>query len=200
MNIKTLFETKKNEPSDINEHLPVLYRLAERVNTITECGTRHGDITTAFLAATENTNKKVVSYDLYKSPIIDFFTTQPNFTFHQSDTLSISIEQTDLLFIDTLHTYHQLYNELVKHNSNVSTYIVLHDTTSYGEIDEPLYDINSDVKMSHLSEKTEKTGLKNAISDFLKTEQGQNWFIGQTFENNNGLTILKRITKTLFEV
>lgn len=193
MNLQELYIQKYNSPSDINEHLPVIYKLASKVNHITEFGTRHGDSTIAILAAIENTNKKLISYDLFKSNIINNFeAVTKNFTFIQNDTLAIEIEKTDFLFIDTLHTYHQLYSELVKHSKNITTYIALHDTVSYGDKDEPFYDPNADVKMSSLVQKTDKTGLRNAINDFLKTEDGQNWFVGQVFENNNGLTILKR--------
>lgn len=193
MDLQTLFIQKHQSPSDINEHLPILNKLATKVNHITEFGTRHGDSTIAILAGIDKTNKQLVSYDLFKSNIVNQLETMTqNFKFIQADTLTIEINQTDFLFIDTLHTYYQLYSELIKHSKNVTTYIALHDTVSYGENDEPFYDSNSEVRMSQLIQKTEKQGLKIAINDFLDTEDGKNWFIGQTFENNNGLTILKR--------
>jgi predicted O-methyltransferase YrrM len=192
MDIQSYYNNHKNTPSDINEHLPVLYRLAEKVQTIVEMGTRNGESTSALLAAIEGTTKKLTCYDLYRAPIVDRFESFSNFNFVLADTLKISIESTDLLFIDTLHTYHQLYNELVKHSGSVTTYIALHDTVSYGEKDEPFYDPNAEVKMSDLTEQTAKTGLIAAVNDFLTTEDGQNWYIGATYTNNNGLMILKR--------
>jgi predicted O-methyltransferase YrrM len=192
MDIQSYYNKHKETPSDINEHLPVLHRLAEKVNTIIEMGTRNGESTSAFLAAIEGTSKTLTCYDLYRAPIVDQFTTFNNFKFVQADTLKIDIEKADLLFIDTLHTYYQLYSELVKHSTNINTYIALHDVVSYGEKDEPYYDPNAEVKMSDLTQCTSKTGLIAAVNDFLATNDGQNWYIGDTYKNNNGLMILKR--------
>jgi len=192
MDIQSYYNNHKETPSDINEHLPVLHRLAEKVNSIIEMGTRNGESTSAFLAAIEGTSKTLTCYDLYRAPIVDQFEIFNNFKFVQADTLKIDIEKTDLLFIDTLHTYYQLYNELVKHSININTYIALHDVVSYGEKDEPYYDPNAEVKMSDLTQSTSKTGLIAAVNDFLATNDGQNWYIGDTYKNNNGLMILKR--------
>lgn len=192
MNIQDLYLRNVNTPSDINEHLPVLHRLASKSETIVEMGTRNGESTSALLAAIEGTTKQLVSYDLFRSPIIDQFLTFNNFKFIQGDTLKIDIEEADFLFIDTLHTYYQLYSELVKHSSKIKTYIALHDVVSYGTSDEPLYDPNAEVKMSDSIQRTKKAGLLTAVDDFLLTEEGNNWFIGDVYKNNNGLMILKR--------
>ena len=105
----------------------------------------------------------------------------------------MNIEETDLLFIDTLHRYFQLYNELGLHAKNVKKYIILHDTETYGEVDEPLYAPQIPVKMSEKVIRTKAKGLKQAISDFLNTtKEGKNWKIKEVFTNNNGLTVLER--------
>jgi hypothetical protein len=193
-NIQERYKICASSNSDINEHLPALHALATEVEKITEFGTRDGDSTTAFLAAIENTNKTLTCYDLYKSSNTLIFEQFKNFKFNNTDTLQVTIEETDLLFIDTLHTYFQLYNELGLHSKKVSTYIALHDTTTYGIEDEPLYQPGFTVKMSEKANiRTPKTGLKNAITDFLQTtKDGANWFIFKEYTNNNGLTILKR--------
>jgi hypothetical protein len=97
----------------------------------------------------------------------------------EEDTLEASIEDTDLLFIDTKHTYHQLSQELYLHSEKVKTYIIIHDTETYGRKDEGK------------KERAGKHGLMTAIEDFL----GNNpeWKIKEHFENNNGLTVLKRV-------
>lgn len=180
--------------SDINEHLPTLYNLATEVEKITEFGTRDGESTTAFLAAINNTDKTLTCYDLYRSANVKAFEQFSNYKFYNSDTLQITIDKTDFLFIDTLHTYFQLFNELNLHSPRVTKFIALHDTTTYGEQDEPFYLPVHSVKMSDKAyTTTQKTGLKNAINDFLSlTKEGNNWFIFQEYTNNNGLTILKR--------
>lgn len=189
MNIKQEFERRKQNVSDINEHLETLHNYGRECNHITEFGSRFGDSTVALLYSSP---EKMISYDLFKSDFIAEIDNK-NFSFVQEDTLNISIEETDLLFIDTLHRYFQLYNELGLHAKKVKKYIILHDTETYGIIDEPLYSPLADVKMSQKILSTNKQGLLHAVEDFLnETKEGKNWEIKEQFKNNNGLTILSR--------
>lgn len=103
---------------------------------ITEMGTRGGVSTRAWLYAQP---EKLVCYDLRKLPIVDLLERvagKTDFQFHEADVLEIDIEETDLLFIDTWHVYEQLQAELAKHASKARKYIVLHDTTTFGETGE----------------------------------------------------------------
>ena len=75
-----------------------------------------------------------------------------------------------------------------KHSKNVNKYIILHDTTLFGINDEFIYDHASDVVKNM---KSNKSGLKSAVSDFIY--ENQNWKIDTIYENNNGLTVLKKI-------
>lgn len=182
-----------NIPSDINEHLPVLKKYAEECFHVTEMGVRYACSTWAFIEAKP---KKLVCYD------IDYKPFEPSekiikkmcgnygieFEFILADCLKIDIEKTDLLFIDTLHTYNQLISELNKHSKNVNKYIILHDTTLFGYNDEHIYGHASDLVKNT---QTEKSGLIIAIDDFIS--QNTDWIIHETFINNNGLTILKKI-------
>lgn len=190
MNIQEEYIKRKNNSSDINEHLDTLYKYGKKCKHITEFGSRYGDSTIALL----NSDPKVmISYDLFKSDFINEIKSD-NYSFIKKDTLSISIDETDLLFIDTLHRYFQLYNELGLHSKKVKKYIILHDTETYGYSDEPLYAAHINVKMSDKIIITKKVGLKQAINDFLfETKEGNNWVIEEEFKNNNGLTVLARI-------
>jgi hypothetical protein len=157
---------------------------------ITEFGTRHGDSTSALFAADPDT---FISYDLYRDEeVVNFYAPYKNFTFIQGDTLQIEIEPTDLLFIDTLHTYFQLFSELTIHSKKVSRFIILHDTVSYGHEDESSYSPSAPVKMSDIVRQGDKKGLKNALNDFLQTSDGKNWIVREEFTNNNGLVVLER--------
>jgi hypothetical protein len=136
----------------------------------------------------------MISYDIVKHPKIDEVIDLANeynidYTFIESDVLNIEIEKTDLLFIDTLHTYNQLIKELNIHSKHAKKYIILHDTTTFGDVDEKVYDHASPLV---INEPTNKQGLWNAVNDFLKTEEGKNWKLLKRFTNNNGLTILKK--------
>ena len=190
MDIQKEYNKRKLDASDINEHLETLYKYGKECSNITELGSRFGDSTIALLNSNPET---MVSYDLFKADFVDEIK-QENFEFITGDSLKITIEETDLLFIDTLHRYFQLYNELGLHAKKVRKYIILHDTESYGISDEPLYPSHLPVVMSDKVIKTKKQGLQQAINDFLhETKEGKNWEVKEVFKNNNGLTILSRI-------
>ena len=178
--------------SDINEHIETLYNIAKECDHITEMGVRWVSSTWAFLYSNP---KKLISYDIVKNNNINEVINLSNyyninFIFYEQDVLKIEIEPTELLFIDTLHTYNQLIKELNLHSKNVSKYIILHDTTTFGFVDEKVYNHASDIVKN---EPKEKQGLMLAVNEFLETELGNNWVIYKKFDNNNGLTILKRI-------
>jgi hypothetical protein len=189
--IREYYEYYKNTPSDINEHLPTLLKYAEECEHITEMGVRTCNSSWALLYSNP---QKMISYDKGQNESINTFInianeSSMNFEFRLNDVLTIEIENTDLLFIDTWHTYNQLSLELELHSKNVNKYIILHDTVTYGLIDEQLYDNLSVVVRS--IPKT-KEGLMNAVNDFLMSENGFMWTIFEEYKNNNGLLVLKR--------
>ena len=196
MTIQEQYNQRRSVQTDINEHLETLYSYGVRsdITSITEMGTRFGDSTIAFLNAIENTNKTLFSYDLFRSENISGFERYKNYKFFQEDTLACNIINTDILFIDTLHTYFQLHSELTRHSKQVNKFIILHDTETFGVNDEVLYSSDCAVKMSDLVILTERQGLRAAFTDFLANEtDGINWRVKETFTNNNGLVILERI-------
>jgi hypothetical protein len=137
--------------------------------------------------------KKFICYDISSLDIScpKKASEQENIEFHyiNADVLETSIECTDLLFIDTLHRYLQLKKELELHAKKVRKYIALHDTKTYGHIDEPIY--QPECKLKNVI--SEKQGLVPAIDEFLISNEGKKWIVEKVYENNNGLTILRRI-------
>lgn len=190
--IEQRFNHHKNNPSDINEHLQTLFEYAKRCDVVTEMGVRWVSSTWAFLLAQP---KKLISYDIVRHDALNEVEefakgAKINFTFHEQDVLKVNIEKTDMLFIDTLHTYAQLIQELNKHSKQVKKWIIMHDTTTFGEVDENIYEHASSLAMNFMQT---KQGLMNAIVDFLDTEEGKNWTLAERYVNNNGLTVLKRV-------
>lgn len=174
-------------PSDINEHLPVLYDIAKECTHITEMGVRSVVSTWAFMYRNPSV---LIGIDLHINPNVDeALKVYPNWKFIQADTTKIEIEKTDLLFIDTLHIYSQLKKELQLHGKKAKKYIVFHDTTTYGTIDEPTDWQTPEIMQNY--KKEEKTGLKPAIEEFLN--DNKEWYIWREYTNNNGLTILKKV-------
>ena len=98
---------KENRTVDINEHLPTLKLYAEHCSHVTEMGVRWGASTIAFLAARP---KEMVSYDIIKTGEMEKIRAlvqqeKINHSFKIENVLTSAIEETDLLFIDTLHSY-----------------------------------------------------------------------------------------------
>lgn len=168
---------KCNTPSDINEHLPVLYSYAAKSKTVTEFGVWKVCSTWALAAANP---QRLVSYDAVRNIEVDEIErmcaeSSINFKFIHKSDLEVEIEQTDFLFIDTFHTYDQLIQELNLHSSKVNKWIALHDTVTFG----------SHGEHGH-------RGLNAAVDEFL--ENNKNWKTLEVRVNNNGLTVLERIS------
>ena len=166
-----------NTKSDINEHIPTLSGYAHG-KVVTEFGVRKGVSTAAFLAGRP---KKLTSYDInitrFNLGIMEAAKQAGlDFALIQADVLDISIEPTDILFIDTLHTYDQLIQELALHSEKVRDRIILHDTVSFRHVGEQLKGMKPSM------------GLYPAVTEFLET----GWEIVREYKNNNGLMILGR--------
>jgi hypothetical protein len=182
---------------DINEHLPTLKEYSSKCEVVTEMGTRFAISTLALILGKP---KKVKSIDLnyhffkpYENETNEFAKNcNCDFEFILGDVLSIEIDETDLLFIDTLHTYNQLSKELDKHEIKVKKWIILHDTVTFGYTDEDFYQ-NGQISPKISNEKVIKRGLYTAMMDFL--DRNKNWVIKEHYTNNNGLTVLERVNQ-----
>jgi hypothetical protein len=186
-------------PSDINEHLPVLYKYAKECNHVTECGVRNVVSSYAFaVALLKNPNAKLIQIDPFKDNSIDEFVKLCkdygiNARFYNESDLKCPLEKTDLLFIDTWHVYAQLKRELERWNGYVSKYIILHDTTVDAEKGETIRSGSNGQKESResgfpVAEITK--GLWPAVEEFL--ESHKEWKLKERLMNNNGLTVLMR--------
>jgi hypothetical protein len=177
MTLKTLFAEYVDTKSDINEHLETLKKYADESDHITEMGVRGGISTVALLMGKPFI---MVSYDIVNcdvTKVTELSKGVTDFRFIQGDSLKIVIEPTDLLFIDTLHNYTQLSQELALHADKVSNYIIFHDTMSFRDVGE---------SYTGVSDK----GILPAILEFLAANQ--EWKIVESFTNNNGLTVIGR--------
>lgn len=164
----------------IVEHLPTLKRLASECDRVVEMGIGMIVSTWALLAGKP---KSLVSYDIHH-PIIHNRTLDEVekackdndivFKFVQEDTSKVEIGECDFLFIDSLHTYEHLKEELRLHPDKVTKYIAFHDTVTFGKRGE-----------------TGGEGLMLAIEEFMK--ENTQWKIKEVFENNNGLLVIERI-------
>ena len=99
-----------------------------------------------------------------------------NFQPRCGNTLEIEpIEYCDMLFIDTLHTYKQLRDELERHGMRAAKYLVFHDTAAFGTV----------------GEDGSTPGLRAAIGRF-QNMRFPCWQAIYDLQNCNGLVVLGR--------
>lgn len=175
MNLTEIYQDVVSTPSDINQHIPILYEYAKRCNHVTEFGVRDGISTMAFLYANP---ERLISYDLVRDTEVAMAFKEvrelgKNYDYVIANVLEIEIEETDLLFIDTYHSEIQLDKELNLHSHKVGHYIIFHDVETYGWIGED-----------------GGCGILRKILEFLTNHQ--EWKSVYYTRINNGLLILKR--------
>lgn len=198
--LKQLYQRVCREPSDINEHIPVLHNLAKECSHVVEIGVRNMVSTWGILqglSENKSASRSYLGIDLaYPSPYALALAerlaneNEIEYTFWQTNDLDIAMQRTDLLFIDSLHTYCHLTYELEEFSGQVSKYIALHDTSA------PWSDIDDSAYHGDYSEYPEwidraKHGLWQAVEDFLARHP--EWILHTRLYNNHGFTILKRL-------
>lgn len=176
------YETLCKTPSDIFEHLPILKKYADECDSVYELGVRSIVSTWAFV----NSNcTKIISVDIrhpkvhgqsFDQVIASCAALGKTFVFIESSSLEVTTEPVDLTFIDTLHVHDLCIEELRKYSKITSKYIIMHDTKLFGES----------------GEMPGTLGLNHSIRQFLN--ETADWYVKEKFENNNGLTVLARIT------
>lgn len=185
------FDGRRNTPSDINEHLGKLADYAAKCHSVVEFGTRGGNSTVGLLrglAASyfgEFCELQTVDIDPVATQLArDAFGERPAgiaFSAVTADTLKIEIEtHVDMIFIDTLHTYHQLKQELTRHGNKAKKFLAFHDTYTFGD----------------RGEDGATPGLNQAIDEFILNSLlrlGIRWERVYVSRANNGLTVLERI-------
>jgi hypothetical protein len=171
-----LFRGACSAPSDLKEHCGTLYELARQCRQITVLGTRTGTAATVFLYARP---ARLVCYDSVKCPAVERLQALAGgteFVFQQADVFQVEIEETDLLFVDTLNEHEQRQEELRNHVRKVRKYLVLRGTTIVVEE----------------SERKGNKGIGTALEELLA--QGSFRLKERYHHNNNGLSILERIS------
>lgn len=137
--VNDLYNQAYKEPdNDIRDNMPTLRQYAGVCEHVTEFGTRGGNSSIALMAGLPN---RLVCYDVLpcSTAVINLTAaakeSNVKFTFHQQSSLEADIEETDMLFIDTIHTAAQVYAELTRHADKVGMFLAFHDTTTCGEVD-----------------------------------------------------------------
>lgn len=191
-----------HRPSDINEHLPVLFTYARECESVIELGVRGCVSSWAFLCGLLHNNKnikKLLLNDLTECNVNELVSVARSLNVEVNykwvNDLELKVDgMYDLTFIDTWHIYGQLKRELDKFSKITKKYIIMHDTEIDGIQGETIRNNWDAVKQSQETGFTLEeinSGLQKAIDEFL--ESNKDWRIRAIFKNNNGLTILERI-------
>lgn len=162
--------------ADTTEFVPKFREISGQCSHVTEFGVRNGTSTWGFLAGHPT---ELHSYDVIRSTVIDDIEriakeNNIHFVFHLENVLEVEIAETEMLFIDTQHTYKQVVGELAKHAGKVKKWILLHDTTLFGTTGDD-----------------GGAGLNQGIEEFLNTHP--EWKLKEKIESKWGLTILERV-------
>jgi len=198
-NLRQKYQISCNKKSDINEHVPTLCNLAMQCPRVVEIGLRKMISSWGFLMGlSKNSSSKrfYLGIDIAPPPIAILFSAQVianengiPFEFWLENDMNVEIPQTDLLFIDSLHTYCHLIYELETFCIKVDKYIAIHDTSSpYGQKNEKY---TGDYSEYPPWIDKNKQGLEIAVKDFLSRHP--EWMMHKKYSNCHGLTILKRV-------
>lgn len=191
----------QTKSADMREHLYTLKSYAEKSKHITEMGVREVVSTWAFLAGKPEVLR---SYDIFHPKKFQASSELNNainisnehridYKFILQNVLEADIAETDLLFIDTWHVYKQMKAELELHAPKVRKWIIMHDTTSCEFRDEEGYERHLGWENNYPDGFPNGKGIWPAIEEFLHRNK-EDWIIKERFTNNNGLTVLERVT------
>ena len=155
--------------NDLFPYAPVLKELSSKCDHVTEFGLRWGCSIWALMAGLP---KVLRSYDHRTFDVTQIAKCAEDndidFKYIVGSVIdpALTIDETDLLFIDTEHTYRQLHTELLLHGDKVRRYMAFHDT----EIEKE---------------------LKPAIDEFL--EDHPEWQVQKRHSERCGLTVIKHV-------
>jgi len=173
-NIDDIYNFWCYTPSNMIKEIQTIHQYALECNHITEFGFGLGRSGSAILAARPKT---YITYDvrdygprhLYENIAIDLGI---DFRFILASSIEVDIEPTEMIFIDSWHTFDHKTKELNRHNANISKYILIHDTRTCG----------------YVGEDGSEPGYLQAIRDFLLKHE--NWYLKEIKQDGNGIVVL----------
>jgi Cephalosporin hydroxylase len=167
----------------ICQHLETLTRLGTECPIIAEFGSFYGVSSIALLTSKP---KKFISVDIKHTDFMINLTKlrlSTELVLLNKNTLDVKLEEVDLLFIDSFHTYSQIKEELRLHHASVKKYIIMHDTT--------IFEFSDEKNIYNLPViPNDKKGLWPAIREFL--QEHHEWEVAERYVHNMGLTVLRR--------
>jgi hypothetical protein len=171
--VQDLFTAVQAKPRDLDQHMPILREYASKVKHATELTARR-ESTIALLTGRPET---VISYSsevdghVTKAAVLVADSTRYDRRPLNPAAIVMDMQPTELVFIDTKHTYEHVLTELRTYSHAASRFMVLHDTSHYGAVGDD-----------------GGKGIIFAIADFLANNP--KWFVIYQVKEQYGLTIL----------
>lgn len=176
-------------PVSITAHLSTLRLLADGLDSCIEFGAGVGASASALLMGAS----RVVSWDIVETPEATKLKAAAGdrWDYRIQSSIKAPAIETELLLIDSLHTYEQCASELELHADAVSRYLVFHDTLTFGSVgalgetgeQSWSYKRGESVPHGHL-------GIRPAIDELMVRDPS--WFIFAHDTGSHGLLILER--------
>lgn len=170
-------------------HLPRLRSLATGYELAVEFGVKHGASSAALLLGASH----VISFDVVETPQARQLQALAGdrWEYRIQDSRRAFVPECQLLFIDSLHTYAQVSDELEAHAHKVKRYLVFHDSLTFGSIGakgesgEQLWTYQRGVSVP-----LEALGIRPAIDELMVRDPS--WHIVAHDVTSHGLLILER--------
>lgn len=177
--IDSIFKFWVDTPSNMQREIMMINKYAKLCDHITEFGFGLGRSAASIMVTRPKT---FISYDIRDYGPRKLFEEialkeNVNFKFILGDTSKVEIEPTEMIFIDSWHTFEHKELEFKLHCKNVSKYILLHDTRTCG----------------NKGEDGSTPGFIQAIRNFLEREK--NWYVKEIQYDGNGITVLSCLNK-----
>jgi glycosyltransferase involved in cell wall biosynthesis len=175
--MEQMFEYVQTKERDLNKHVATLKEYAAKCEHVTEISKRRES--TIALSAGEPA--ALVSYQIEDDPIygrVEELRKEAGLQYHRIKSHEINpgdFAETDLLFIDSRHTFERSNWELSNLGSKVRKYIIFHDTELHG----------------NQGEDGKQPGLLAAIRAF--TRANPEWRVAWHTSEQYGLTVLSRV-------
>lgn len=173
----------------IAAHLPRLRALAEGCQIAVEFGVKRGASAVALLLGAE----WVISVDLVETPEARALErlTDVHWEYRIADSRTTPIPSCDLLFLDSLHTYAQVRDELAAHARYVKHWLVFHDVTTFGEV-AALGETGRQAWTYQPGQSVPDScrGIRPAIDELMI--QDPSWCIAARYTDSHGLLVLER--------
>jgi cephalosporin hydroxylase len=214
--IHTDYKQACEQFSDIHEHVQLLsqYAALPTVNIILELGSREGISTIGWVWGLINKTHLITTGHTPEIHVCDLIITDRIriikslcddcgvhcFVYQGNDVdpeLSLP-KVVDLTFIDSMHNFPHMVEELKRVAPITRQYIIMHDTTIDAYSSEQVRtgaDLDAVAQQTGYAVDDIKIGIWPAIVNFLHDSDGQ-WIMEKNLSNNNGLTVIRRCSTT----